>query len=133
MKIGDVHTEFIIITAELIQKFATFSQDFNPVHFNDAYAQTQGFKSRIAHGMLGASFFSKIFANDFPGPGTIYLSQNFSFHAPIYVDDEIKYVLEVIEQKESKPIFTIKTEAYGIDGKLRISGIAMIRTPREKN
>jgi 3-hydroxybutyryl-CoA dehydratase len=132
MKIGDKHTEFIIITSELIQKFGDFSQDFNPVHFDDAAAQAQGFKGRIAHGMLGASFFSKIFANEFPGPGTIYLSQTFSFHAPVYVNEKLKYVLEVTEQKESKPIFTVKTEAYGEDEKLRLSGVAVIRIPREK-
>lgn len=130
MKIGDKYSEKITISSEVIQNFANFSQDFNPVHFDDLAAQQQGFKGRIAHGMLGASFFSKIFAHSFPGPGTIYLSQTLSFHAPVYLDEELTYQLEVIEQKEGKPIFTIKTEALGVDLKLRISGTAVIRVPR---
>ncbi len=129
MKVGDNHTEEIIITAELIEKFAQFSGDYNPVHFNDVEARAQGFKARIAHGMLSASFFSKIFANSFPGPGTIYLNQTFKFHAPVYVNDALIFKLEVIAQKEGKPIFTIKTEAIGQQQDLRISGEAIIRTP----
>ena len=129
MKVGDKHIEEILITAELIEKFAQFSGDFNPVHFNDEEARTQGFKARIAHGMLSASFFSKIFANSFPGPGTIYLNQTFKFHAPVYVNDALTFKLEVIAQKEGKPIFTIKTEAVGQQNDLRISGEAIIRIP----
>lgn len=127
MKVGDIYQEEIQITAEHIKKFAEFSGDFNPVHFDDKEAQAQGFKGRIAHGMISASFFSKIFANSFPGPGTIYLNQTFKFHAPVYVNELLHYRLEVIGQKEGKPIFTVKTEAFGEDQQLRISGEAVIR------
>ncbi|MBY0413878.1 MAG: MaoC family dehydratase [Bdellovibrionales bacterium] len=127
MKIGDIYTEELTISATHIQKFAEFSGDFNPVHFDDEAAIAQGFKGRIAHGMVAASHFSKIFANEFPGAGTIYLNQTFTFLAPVYVNDTLSYKLEVMEQKEGKPIFTVKTEAFGVDGKARISGVAIIR------
>ena len=130
MKTGDIYTEQLTITSTHIQKFADFSGDFNPVHFDDEAAKAQGFKGRIAHGMVAASHFSKIFANEFPGAGTIYLNQTFKFHAPVYVDDILTYRLEVITQKEGKPIFTIKTEAFGEDNNLRISGEAVIRAAR---
>ncbi|MBC7712236.1 MAG: MaoC family dehydratase N-terminal domain-containing protein, partial [Rhizobacter sp.] len=64
MKTGDIYTEKLTITAAHIQKFADFSGDFNPVHFDDEAARAQGFKGRIAHGMVAASHFSKIFANE---------------------------------------------------------------------
>ncbi len=127
MKVGDIYQEEIQITGKLIEKFAEFSNDYNPVHFEDVAAIAQGFKGRLAHGMLSASFFSKIFANSFPGAGTIYLGQSFKFHAPVYLDEVLNYRLEVIAQKEGKPIFTVKTEAYGPDKLLRISGEAVIR------
>lgn len=130
MKTGDIYTEQLTITSTHIQKFADFSGDFNPVHFDDEAAKAQGFKGRIAHGMVAASHFSKIFANEFPGAGTIYLNQTFKFHAPVYVDDILTYRLEVITQKEGKPIFTIKTEVFGEDNNLRISGEAVIRAAR---
>lgn len=127
MKTGDVYTEKLTITELHIQKFAEFSGDFNPVHFDDVAAKNAGFKGRIAHGMVGASHFSKIFANEFPGPGTIYLNQTFTFHAPVYLNEVLTYRLEVMEQKVGKPVFTVKTEAFGADEKLRISGVGIIR------
>lgn len=123
------YEEEIIISDELIQKFATFSNDFNPVHFDDEAAKAQGFKGRIAHGMLTASLFSGFMANKFPGPGTIYLNQTFKFHAPIYLNEKITLRLELISVKEGKPIFTIKTEALGEDGSIKISGEAVVRAP----
>lgn len=127
MKVGETYTEEITITAAHVEKFAEFSGDYNPVHFDDEAARAQGFKGRIAHGMVGASFFSRIFANTFPGAGTIYLSQTIKFHSPVYLNEVLTYKLEVIAQKEGKPIFTVKTEALGPDQQLRISGEAMIR------
>jgi 3-hydroxybutyryl-CoA dehydratase len=127
MKIGDRHQETIIITDELIKKFAEFSGDFNPIHFEDECAKAQGFNGRIAHGMVSASYFSKIFASTFPGPGAVYLSQSFKFHAPVYVNDEITFELEVVDQRGDRPIFTIKTSALGKNSELKISGEAVIR------
>jgi 3-hydroxybutyryl-CoA dehydratase len=127
MKLGDKYSENVLITAELVQKFADFSGDFNPVHFDDEKAKASGFKSRIAHGMVSASLFSKIFATTFPGPGAIYLGQTFKFHAPVYLNELITYKLEVIAQKEGKPIYTVKTEAFGPDQTLRVSGEAVIK------
>ncbi len=127
IKIGDIHEEDIQITEAYVQKFADFCGDFNPVHFDDDSAKVQGFKGRIAHGMVSASFFSKIFANTFPGPGAVYLNQTLKFHAPVYLNEKLHYRLEVIAQKEGKPFFTVKTEAFGPDQALRVSGEAMIR------
>ena len=85
MHIGEIYSEKLIIKSELIQKFADFSGDYNPIHFEDEAAIKRGFKGRIAHGMVAASHFSKIFANEFPGPGTIYLNQTLTFHPNISV------------------------------------------------
>lgn len=126
MKIGDQFIDKITITEAHIQKFAEFSGDFNPIHFDDEAAKAQGFKGRIAHGMISASFFSKIFANSFPGPGTVYLNQTLKFHAPVYLNEILTYKLEVLSKKEGKPFYTVKTEAFGTDEKLRISGEAVI-------
>lgn len=127
MKIGDQHTEKIKITAEKIQQFGQFSEDFNPIHFDDESAKAQGFPKRIAHGMASAAFFSKIIAQSFPGPGSIYLGQNLKFSAPVLIDETLTFKLEVIAQKEGKPVFTLKTEAYGEDQTLKISGEAVIK------
>ena len=72
-----------------IALFGEVSGDRNPVHFDEAYAATTMFKTRIAHGMLGASFFSTVLGTKLPGPGTIYLSQTLKFKAPVKLGDEV--------------------------------------------
>ena len=66
-----------------INSFADVSGDYNPVHMDEAYAAGTFFKSRIAHGMLTASFISTVLGTRLPGPGCIYLSQNLRFLAPV--------------------------------------------------
>ena len=51
-----------------INSFADVSGDYNPVHMDEAYAAGTFFKSRIAHGMLTASFISTVLGTRLPGP-----------------------------------------------------------------
>ncbi|MGI9413389.1 MAG: MaoC family dehydratase [Hyphomicrobiales bacterium] len=77
------------VTSSDIEVFADVSGDTNPLHLDDDYAATTMFKSRIAHGMLTASFISTVLANKLPGPGTIYLSQSLRFKAPVKPGDTV--------------------------------------------
>lgn len=124
------YTEKRIISDSDVRHFAELTGDHNPVHLFDEEAKKLGFKSRIAHGMLSASFFSAILANKFPGPGAIYLGQSIKFHAPVYLNEELTYELEVIAQKEGKPIFTISTVIKNSLNEILVSGEAVIREPK---
>ena len=64
------------ITEDDITLFAEVSGDHNPVHMDEAFAKTTLFKTRIAHGLLSASFISRVLGVQLPGPGAIYLKQN---------------------------------------------------------
>ena len=81
--VGKIDSITVTITEEMINNFAKVSGDFNPIHVNEQYAKKTIFKKRISHGMLVASFISRVIANKLPGPGTIYLSQNLSFKHPV--------------------------------------------------
>ena len=80
----------IKITESLVNEYANLINDHNPIHLDENYAKSTPFKSRIAHGLLVSSFISSIIANDYPGKGSIYLSQNLKFIKPCYLGDELK-------------------------------------------
>ena len=61
------------ITEADITMFAGVSGDTNPVHLDEEFASATMFKSRIAHGMLSASFISTVVGTKLPGPGCIYV------------------------------------------------------------
>src|SRR3546814_9858000 len=52
------------VTQEMIECFAEVSGDFNPLHLDVDYARETVFKGRIAHGILSASFISKVFGTE---------------------------------------------------------------------
>lgn len=72
-----------------ILAFAAVSGDTNPVHMDEEFAASTMFGSRIAHGMLSASYISAVFGTKLPGPGCIYVSQSLRFKAPVRVGDTV--------------------------------------------
>ncbi|MDZ3837552.1 MAG: MaoC family dehydratase [Rhodospirillales bacterium] len=108
--------------------FAGVSGDTNPVHLNDDFAKESMFKSRIAHGMLGAAFVSAVFGTKLPGPGCIYVSQTLKFKAPVRVGDTMiarVTVRKLIPNKKFVEFDTVVTVA----GKPVIEGEAIIMVP----
>ena len=101
--------------------FAGLSGDSNPVHMNEVYALATPFKGRIVHGMLSASFLSTAIATKLPGPGSIYVSQNRKFLAPVRIGDTVEARVTVAEIVPGKNRVILKTtcsvgETVVIDG-----------------
>ena len=78
-----------------IDLFAEVSEDRNPLHLCERSAGESIFGGRIAHGMLSASLFSAIIGERLPGHGTVYLSQNLRFRAPVRIGDEVTATVTV--------------------------------------
>tara|TARA_B100001142_G_C13864239_1_gene473455 strand:- start:114 stop:464 length:351 start_codon:yes stop_codon:yes gene_type:complete len=73
----------------MIDKFADFSGDFNPIHIHKEKAVESGFKGRVLHGAGLLGLVSSMIANDMPGPGSILLEIKNKFKQPVTVGDEI--------------------------------------------
>ena len=84
------------VTEKDIARFGEATGDMNPVHFDEAYAATTPFKTRIAHGMLTAGYFSAVLGTKLPGAGSIYASQALAFKAPVRIGDEVVATCTVI-------------------------------------
>ncbi|MDZ5457942.1 MaoC family dehydratase [Azohydromonas lata] len=121
------------ITEADIVRFADVSGDANPVHLDEAFAQTTPFKGRIAHGMLAASVISGALASQLPGPGSVYLGQNLRFKAPVRPGDKVDVTVTVKELMFEKRRVTMSTVCTVRD-KVVIEGEALVmptsRAPR---
>ncbi len=129
LAIGDKATRIKIITHEDVLMFAQATGDTNPVHLDDSYAANTRFGRRIAHGMLTGSIISAILGNDLPGPGTVYLGQDFKFKAPVFIGDTITAEVEVVKYREDKHIATFRTTCINQDGVLVLEGEAVVIAP----
>ncbi len=131
MKIGDAVEFTKTITEADIYMFAGITGDVNPAHLNESYAKKTPFKKRIAHGMLTAGYISAILGNQLPGPGTIYLGQELKFMAPVFIGDTITVRVEVAELLPEKNRVRLKTTCTNQDGKLVLTGEALVMAPKE--
>ena len=120
-----------VITDSDIEQFAEISTDHNPVHLDDEYARDTIFEGRIAHGMLTAGLVSAVIGEQLPGHGTIYMSQNLKFLAPVRPGDlvhaEVKVVDMVIDKRRVK--LDCRCE---VSGKNVLVGEAMVLAPSRK-
>ena len=84
------------------------------------------FKGRIAHGMIGTGLISAVLGTKLPGQGTIYLSQNLKFIAPVKIGDTITAKVEIIELTDAKKMVKLRTTCVNQDGVLVIDGEAKV-------
>lgn len=124
--------EFSFLQEDVIS-FAKVSGDNNPIHLDEKYASETPFKKRIIHGFLGASVFSRIFGTLYPGEGTIYLKQDLTFLAPMFVEETYTAVVEIIEIFSVKARAKVKTQILNKEGKIVIDGEALIQNVLYKN
>jgi len=88
------------------------------------------FKGRIAHGMLSAGYISTVLGMHLPGPGTIYLSQELKFTAPVKFGDTITATVEVIEKLEEKNRLILETICTNQKGDIVVKGKAVVMPPK---
>ena len=131
IKVGDVAEATKTVSETDVYLFAGVTGDFNPAHMNETYAQNTFFKTRIAHGMLGAGFISAVVGMQLPGPGTIYITQELKFLAPTRIGDTVTARVEVLEVIADKKRVRLKTECVNQEGKVILAGEAVVSPPRE--
>lgn len=119
------------VTEERIQRFAEASDDFNPVHMDEAFASKTAYRGRIAHGLLSASFGSAVVGTILPGSGSIYISQSLAFHKPVRIGDEVLVRVTVTEVDEVSARVSLSAQGF-VGGELAMDGVAIVRVPRRR-
>ncbi|MEQ9447768.1 MAG: MaoC family dehydratase [Rhodospirillaceae bacterium] len=116
------------VTEMDVFKFADVSGDSNPIHLDEECASASVFKTRVAHGMLTASFISAVLGTKLPGSGAIYVNQSLKFKAPVKIGDRVTTRVEVAEKNPDRNRVTFKTQCF-VGDKLVVDGEAMLMVP----
>ena len=116
------------ITDADILSFAEVSGDSNPMHLDEEFARGTFFRTRVAHGMLTASFISTIVGTLLPGPGCIYLSQNLKFLAPVLIGDTVTARVSVEDLIPATKHAVLRT-ICSVGEKLVVEGDATVWLP----
>ena len=128
LTVGQRASRRLTLTAEHVRKFAEISGDRNPLHFDEAFAARTKFGRLVVQGGLTTGLLHALVAMDMPGPGTVFLSQNWKFTAPVYIDDTITAEAEVISVHPSKPVTQLRVRITRGDGTTVLEGDAWCYT-----
>ena len=122
IKIGQSKKFQVIITESMVNDFAKISGDFSPIHMEEEYAKSTTFKTRVVHGMLLASFLSRIDGMYLPGKHALYFSQNIEFRNPCFIGDTLTIESVVIDKSISTKILKIESKIMNQKNEILLYG-----------
>jgi acyl dehydratase len=117
-----------LIEAGDIEVFASISGDRNPIHFDERAAAGSRFGEIVVQGGLITAILNAVVAEELPGPGSVFLSVEWNFKAPVRPGDTITGRVEVLEARADKPITRLSTTVTRDDGVLSLDGTATCYT-----
>lgn len=129
--VGDAAQLTRRITPETIREFVDATGDDNPIHSDETFAAASRFGQVIAPGMLTGGLLSAVIGTRLPGPGAIYVSQNFRFVKPVYVGDTITARVEVAEVLVERNRLRLRTVCLNQDGEPVLDGEAWVIPAQE--
>ena len=89
MQVGDTATRSLELTQKHVATYAELSGDYNPLHFDEDFAAGTPFGKLVVQGGLTTGLLHALIAMDMPGPGSVFLSQDWKFTAPVFIGDTI--------------------------------------------
>jgi 3-hydroxybutyryl-CoA dehydratase len=128
-QVGDGFRFERFISSADVQKFAETVGDLNPVHLDEEFAEKSFFKKRIVHGAFLGGLISKVLGMDFPGQGTIYISQTSVFKRPVYVDTTVTVEVKVTDVLPEERRLVLDTTILNAEGKVCMTGSATVWRP----
>lgn len=126
LKIGMSASTTKAFTEKDVLSFAEVSTDNNPLHIDEEAAKNGMFGQRVVHGILVTGLISSVLGTKLPGAGAVYLGQEVKFRRPVFFNDEITAICELIELKEEKHIAIFKTTCVNQHGVEVITGTATV-------
>ena len=128
LTVGQKASRSITLTEKHVKTFAELSGDFNPLHFDETFASKTPFGKLVVQGGLTTGLLHALVAMDMPGPGTVFLSQNWKFTAPVFIGDTITAEAEVMSVHETKPVCQLSFKITRQDGETVLAGEAWCYT-----
>jgi phosphate acetyltransferase len=133
IEVGDSASLKRTLTKQDIDLFGFLSGDMNPTHFSDIYAQMLLDRHElIGHSLWGGALISSLLGNDLPGPGTVYRSQQFEFHHPIELGDELTVTVTVTSKRASDGTVALGCHVVNQRDTTIITGVATVKAPTLK-
>lgn len=109
------------VTPDVYYSFQRCSNDYNPLHTDEAFAERKGFDGRVMYGNILNAFISHFVGMLLPYREVMIQTQDINFHKPVYLNDEIQLEAGIDTVSEAVNIINYKLKFRRItDGKLEL-------------
>jgi acyl dehydratase len=125
---GQRASRSLALGPDKVRAFAELTGDYNPLHFDEAFTARTRFGKLVVQGGLTTGLLHALVAMDMPGPGTVFLSQNWKFTAPVYIGDTITAEAEVMSVHATKPVTQLRIIVRRQTGEVVLDGEAWCYT-----
>ncbi|HSJ44088.1 MAG TPA: MaoC family dehydratase [Euzebyales bacterium] len=125
---GDTASMQRTVTTRDIELFSEISGDFNPLHYDEAYAAASPFGGIVVQGGVTTAILNAVVAQHLPGPGSVFLNLTLDFRAPVRPGDTITGRVEVVEVRADKPIASCRVSVTRDDDVTAVEGTAVTWT-----
>lgn len=132
IQVGDSAHLVRTLKPEDIHLFAVMSGDVNPTHVDAEFARSSQFREVVGHSMWGSTLISTVLGNEFPGPGSVYVSQSLSFYRPITIGDTLTITVTCLEKFDHNHHILFDCLVSNQDGLKVIDGKAEVAAPQQK-
>jgi acyl dehydratase len=127
-RVGSRATWSRTFSADDVEGFARLTGDRNPLHFDEAFARRTRAGGLVVQGGLTTGLFNALVAMELPGPGSVFLHQEWDYPAPVAVGDTVTAEAEVVGVRADKPITTLRCSARRGDGTEVLRGTCVVYT-----
>lgn len=126
VEVGQRATRSLTVTAEMVEVYAAITGDRNPLHFDEAFAAGTRFGRLIAQGGIATGLLHALVAMDLPGPGSVFLRQQWSFPRPVYIGETITAEATVISANGRRAIAELDVAVRNEAGETVLEGAATV-------
>jgi acyl dehydratase len=106
------------------------SGDRNPLHFDADFAAATRVGRLVVQGGLTTGLFNALVAMELPGPGSVFLHQEWDYPAPVHIGETVTVEATVIAARADKPITRLRCVAHRSDGTEVLRGECLVYTMR---
>src|SRR6188474_357503 len=111
LHVGQRAFRSITLTADHVRAYADMTGDHNPLHFDEEFTSKTKFGKLVVQGGLTTGLLHALVAMELPGPGTVFLSQNWKFTAPVFIGDTVTAEARVVSVHAEKPVVQLAVKA----------------------
>ncbi len=133
LTVGQKATRELTVTAEMVRAYAEITGDYNPLHFDEEFVARTHFKRPLAQGGIATGLLHALVAMDMPGPGSVFMRQNWSFPRPVYIGDSIRAEATVKSVRERRGVAELEFTVANQQGETVLEGVATVYQAAPEN